>query len=464
MRVILSVVFSVAVVVSCGKAPELELTEKLIDEESFISDWGERRRAGDDTVSSIENIPRTEDVSRVGIARGENASPFSPDMLLGVQGLPLEKLGLNAVPLQVFTKALAIMSGYNIVIDPSINPLLRIDLKSVDWRDALHLIADIHSFEIVQNDRLIYIKKSDTPRPTAANQALASDIELFRLRYADPDSIKKLLTPLMQMDAANQSPGNTVITVDRRTNSIIVKGTSNHIALAESLIRNVDIRTHQIMIEAFIVEAGDDFERNLGARLGRAPDGVIDTTRGPYIDFPETVFSGGLGVLFGHGRGRFKLELTALENEGKSRIISNPRIFTLDNQQAIIFQGDEVPYQTVSDQGTRTQFKQAGLRLQVTPSVVDAGQLMLAVSINKDTVDTRISNPPITRRELTSHLLVNDGDIVVIGGIYLDSRIRSTDSVPIVSSVPVFGQILSRRRNERDVRELLVFISPKIIL
>ncbi len=457
----LLIILSALAMVSCAKAPGFDADEKLVDEKGFIADWKESRKAPAAASPGAETPPE-ESVSRVGIARGEGARSLFPDRLADARQLPLENLRLNEVPLRVFVKTLALMSGYNIVVAPSVNPLLSIDLTAIDWRDALYLIADIHNFDIVQNGRLIYIKGSDAPRPNAANEALASDIELFRLRYAEPDTVKELLAPLLQT-GAEQSAG-AVITVDERTRSIIVKGGRNQIALAESLIRNVDIRTHQIMIEAFIVEAGDDFERNLGARLGRAPDGVIDPTRGAYVNLPETVFSGSLGVLFGHGRGRFKLELTALENEGKSRIISNPRIFTLDNQQAVIFQGDEVPYQTVSDRGTRTQFKQAGLRLQVTPSVVDEGRLMLAVSINKDTVDTRISNPPITRRELTSHLLVNDGDIVVIGGIRLDSSINSVGSVPLVSSIPVFGRILSRRQHERDVRELLVFISPKIIL
>jgi len=122
-----------------------------------------------------------------------------------------------------------------------------------------------------------------------------------------------------------------------------------------------------------------------------------------------------------------------------------------------------VPYQTVSQDGTRTEFKQAGLRLAVTPTVIGDEHLMLDVKINKDTVDTRLQNPPITRREIASRLLVADGDMVVIGGIRLDTRVDSVNRVPLAGSLPLLGGLFRHSAAEHDVRELLVFILPEIV-
>ena len=152
-----------------------------------------------------------------------------------------------------------------------------------------------------------------------------------------------------------------------------------------------------------------------------------------------------------------------LLTDSVSKIISNPRIFTLDNQTATIFQGTEVPYETVSADGTSIEFKSAGLNLEVTPTVVGDGNLMMQISLNKDTVDTSISNPPITSSSINTNLVTRDGSIVVIGGIYTQSKTDSEDKVPFFGDLPGAGKLFRRDGRTNERKELMIFIAPRII-
>ena len=172
----------------------------------------------------------------------------------------------------------------------------------------------------------------------------------------------------------------------------------------------------------------------------------------------------GIGILAGIGSAAdLKLELTALEQEGLSKVISNPRIFTLDNQEAIIFQGSEVPYTTVSSEGTRIEFRDAGLRLAVTPTIVGDGNIVMSLLVEKDTVDTSVENPPITSSSMTTSLVSKDGEIVVIGGIYTVSEVGAIEKVPFFGDLPYVGKVFKSdtRTDSRD--ELMIFIAPRVL-
>ncbi len=375
------------------------------------------------------------------------------------------------LPLPVFARMLSRASGYNVVADAAAEAALHLRLDAVAWRDALATVAGMHGLVVHEREpaRLIALRAGGDAAPGAAARAEEpGQVEMFRLRFARPAEVKPLLDALFERQGGKGRKG-TVVVSDERSQAVIVKGGRRDVALAASLIRELDTRHRQVLIEAFIVEAGEDFQRNLGARLardaapGRLPRvyGAVGGADGAFVNLPAAGAATGLGLRF--GKSRIRLELTALENEGKSRIISNPRVFTLDNRQAVIFQGDEIPYQTVSQDGTRTEFKQAGLRLAVTPSVIDDDHLLLDVEINKDTVDVRVPNPPITRREIASRLLVADGDMVVIGGIRLDTRVDAQGRVPVAGELPLVGGLFRDTRARRDVRELMVFILPEIV-
>ena len=389
---------------------------------------------------------------------------------------PAMSLRLVNVPLRIFTSMLSDLTSYNILIAPDVDTTVNHNLNRVGWREALRTIAELQGLAVDEqtDKRLIRLYKSTAKLRDANTQAGGQfakgyHVELFKLRYTDPDKIAILLKSILGNQQKKNSDGNAAATIqnsvvgDKSSHSLIVQGDRQTIELAASLIGTIDVPQRQVMIEAFIVEAGEDFTRALGARLGKQQDGLFsaDNINGPYLNVPVAGSSGGLGLTFGSAR--IRVELSALERAGKSRLISNPKIFTLDNQSAMIFEGSEVPYQTVSDNGTQTEFKQAGLKLAVTPSIVNEQHLMLDLEINKDTVDTRLQNPPITRRELTSRLLVRSGDVVVIGGIYLKRQVRAFEGMPFITHLPIIGHWFQHKRREGDVKELMVFIAPQIV-
>ena len=160
-----------------------------------------------------------------------------------------------------------------------------------------------------------------------------------------------------------------------------------------------------------------------------------------------------------------KAEITALESIGLGKTISNPKVFTLDNQLATVTQGEEIPYQTTSEGTTSTSFKEAALKLEVTPSIIGDGNVLLSIKVNNDTPNraTGASEPPINKMEIVTKLLVADGDIVVIGGIKKNVIANSKNQVPGLGNIPVIGNLFKGKSKSDNLDELLVFIAPRIL-
>ena len=455
----------VAIISACAyfEKPAVPYDQSLIDAQDFIAQ--QQLNTQQQTAMPITPIRQR----RIKLL--DASSDVMAQQHTAMESPPLS-LRMTDVPLRIFSSALSDLIAYNILIATDVDSVVNQSLNRIGWREALYTIAELQGLQLheQQDKRLIRLYKGSAE--TQNNKGLArqtANVELFRLRYADPDKIASLLKSLLGEQRRKTNNGNvhdsaqSSVVSDKSSHSLIVQGDKQTIQLAASLIATVDVPQRQVMIEAFIVEAGEDFARALGARLGKHRNRLFqtDNINGPYVNLPVTGSSGGLGLTFGSAR--IRVELSALEKAGKSRLISNPKIFTLDNQPAMIFEGSEVPYQTVSDSGTQTEFKQAGLKLAVTPSIVNQQHLMLDLEINKDTVDTRLQNPPITRRELTSRLLVRSGDVVVIGGIYLQKQVRAFEGMPLITHVPLIGRWFQHRRREGDVKELMVFIAPQIV-
>ena len=445
----------------------IPLDKTLIDEKTFIN----RHQTTTRKMTAQRPPPIASYRQRRIALLSETLPPQEPTTIKPM----MVSLRLVDLPLRVFASMLSDLTGYNILIAPDASSTVNYNLNRIDWRDALHTIAELHGLGVDEypNKKLIQLYKNTGGQKNANTRmgersAKPYNVELFKLRYTDAEKIATLLKSLLSEQKKHSNDGGVSATessvvADKSSHSLIVQGDRQTIELAASLIGTIDVPQRQVMIEAFIVEAGEDFTRALGARLGRHRDGVFNTDNinGPYLNLPVAGGSGGLGLTFGSAR--IRVELSALEKAGMSRLISNPKIFTLDNQSAMIFEGSEVPYQTVSDSGTQTEFKQAGLKLAVTPSIVNEQHLMLDLEINKDTVDTRLQNPPITRRELTSRLLVRSGDVVVIGGIYLKRQVRAFEGMPFITHLPFIGDWFRYKRRAGDVKELMVFIAPQIV-
>ena len=201
--------------------------------------------------------------------------------------------------------------------------------------------------------------------------------------------------------------------------------------------------------------AGTDL--GTAAGLGSATDSIAS--------FPVTGATSGIGLLRRTTTGVLKAEITALESMGMGKTISNPKVFTLDNQLATVTQGEEIPYQTTADGTTSTSFKEAALKLEVTPSIIGDGNVLLTIKVNNDTPNRAAASdePPINKMEIVTKLLVADGDIVVIGGIKKNVQSNNKNQTPGVGNLPVIGNLFKGKANSDNLDELLVFIAPRIL-
>lgn len=424
---------------------------------------------------------------------------------------------------QMFTE----VSGINFVVSSEVNVLVTVRLKNVLWDSALDNILKMHGLGRVHDRRgnVIRIHKQETlvareefdrkraedlRRAADAQRMIESmDTEIFRLFYTKPDKIKATLDASMNppatasvggaaaagAGAATPPVAGPTTVVDMRTNSIIVKGTRRELDAIARLIERLDTRTRQILVEAFIVEVSDDFSEEFGARLGYMKQRVGDTrtmtaggglgtsAAGTAANVPsDMTFAtnsglvsnlaagtplGSLGVLLGsvNGSWALKAELSAMEKLGLSKIISNPRIFTMDNEEASITDGKQVPYPVAGTGANQVtyEFKDAALKLTVTPSIVGDGNILLNVLVAKDTPDLTTTPPAINKKEVKSKMLVKDGSIAVIGGIYSQDQTDSTDKVPGLGNIPGLGILFRHNTTKKKRTELLIFLSPSVI-
>ena len=348
----------------------------------------------------------------------------------------------------------------NVLVGDEVAGAISAELIDVPWDKAFQALLDMKNYasdvDVASNLIRVHSPETLTAQETYKSeraQAVKKKVELedsvepiyseiFRLYYITPKQAKSTIEELFTSTTGESSYTPIQITEEVTTRSIIVRGKEKDLDVVDKVIKEIDIRTKQVLIEAFIVEANSDFEKALGTRLGayygRAGNrvggiqgdsgGVADlgNTGDSLFDFSQ--FSGtgspsGIGILRRTGSGVLKTELRALEFMGMGKNISNPKIFTLDNQVATVTQGEEIPYQTTSDGTTSTSFKQAALKLEVTPSIIGDGNVLLTIQVNNDTADRTSSTdePPIQKMEIVTKLLVADGDIVVIGGIKYSS-------------------------------------------
>jgi type IV pilus assembly protein PilQ len=314
--------------------------------------------------------------------------------------------------------------------------------------------------------------------------------EIFRLYYISPAQAKSTLDELFTAQAGEGSSYSPIqITEEITTRSIIVRGKEKDLDVVDKVIKEIDVRTKQVLIEAFIVEANSDFERALGTRLGgyykrnnevlggvagsgssgsagiSGTTATIGSTTDSLTNFAATGATSGIGILKQTGSAVLKAEITALEVMGMGKTISNPKIFTIDNQSATVTQGEEIPYQTTSDGTTSTSFKEAALKLEVTPSIIGDGNVLLTIQVNNDTPNRSAGGdePPINKMEIVTKLLVADGDIVVIGGIKKNVVANSKSQTPGLGNVPVIGNLFKGKSGSDNLDELLVFIAPRIL-
>ena len=396
----------------------------------------------------------------------------------------------------------------NVLVGDEVAGVISAELIDVPWDKAFQALLDMKNYasdvDVASNLIRVHSPETLTSQENYKSeraQAVKKKVELedsvepifseiFRLYYIAPAQAKATIEELFTQQSGDSTYTPIQVTEEITTRSIIVRGKEKDLDVVDKVIKEIDIRTKQVLIEEFIVEANSDFERALGTRLGgyyqktgSVVGGAAGTSSGSeagtdlgtaaglgsatdsIASFPVTGATSGIGLLRRTTTGVLKAEITALESMGMGKTISNPKVFTLDNQLATVTQGEEIPYQTTADGTTSTSFKEAALKLEVTPSIIGDGNVLLTIKVNNDTPNRAAASdePPINKMEIVTKLLVADGDIVVIGGIKKNVQSNNKNQTPGVGNLPVIGNLFKGKANSDNLDELLVFIAPRIL-
>lgn len=398
-------------------------------------------------------------------------------------------LDLQEVDIRNVLRLLADVTGKNIVVEPAVSGKVTLKVDNVPWDQVLELILKINELDHVMEGNVLRIAtaakiKSELDRKREAVEAqkelaaAARDLgdittEYLQVNYADVGDISA------QIDNIKSDKGT--LSVDNRTNLIIYSDFPKRIETAKEILARLDKATQQVMIESRIVSANTNFTRNLGVSWNAAytnnslNNRLSSADNSNTLDFAVAAPTSAIGT-FGLNLARnlgvnnlfeLDMQLDALEQAGEGRVISSPRIFTLDHVQAMIQQGDQIPYPQRTEEGTiSTAFAPATLSLTVTPHITPDGKVRLEVLAKKDEADfsrTVQDVPAIRTQEAQTELLVNDGDTIVIGGIVIQDFSWSEDRVPFLWRIPILGWLFKNRQVNDEKTELLIFLSPSIV-
>ena len=421
------------------------------------------------------------------------------------------------IPVRSVLQLIADVSNLNIVVADNVSGNLTLRLTNVPWDQALDIVLDARNLDKRENGNVIWI--APTADIAAREQQLLQAIRdrkeleplvtaLISVSYASAEDLQDLIDSARANSGGGGSDAGLLsdrgsLAIDVRTNTLMVTDTPGRVEAIQKLVRDLDRPVRQVQIESRIVIASSEFAHAIGVRFGVAGlhdkrnilavagnsegatilNPAIDPVEdGAYRDLPglqdrlnvnlpaNIADAGSIGLSFLAGNILLDLELTALEAEGEGEIISTPRIVTANQSEAFIQQGVEIPYEQAASSGaTAVQFKDAVLELRVTPLITPDNRVQLALEIKQDSVGEIYqtgrggSVPSIDTRELSTSVLVNNGETVVLGGIFQDERGRKEDRVPYLSSIPVLGNLFKRRSNETKKRELLIFVTPTIV-
>jgi type IV pilus assembly protein PilQ len=446
------------------------------------------------------------------------AQKIDPTKLTQGAGYSGEKLSLNFQNIEVrsLLQVIADFTNFNVVTSDTVSGAVTLRLKDVPWDQALDIILQAKGLGMRKNGNVLWIapkdelsaKEKQELEAKAALQTLEPvRSQAFQLNYTKAAEIASQLGSSTGSGANSSrllSARGSVI-AEPRTNQIFVTDIPSKLEEIQALITKLDVPVRQVMIEARIVEASDQFGKSLGVKLGandlrgvRGGDagyGVIGNNRvawgtnygnvigttgtqsgtvdtgGTFFNMPA-VGQNGFGAasialsIFNSSANRFlNLELSALEGDGKGRIVSSPRVITADQTRALIEQGTELPYQVATASGaTSIAFRKANLKLEVTPQITPEGNIILDVDVNKDSVgQATAAGFAINTKHVKTQVLIENGGTVVIGGIFELTETESETRVPFLSDIPYAGNLFKQRQKSANKQELLIFLTPRMI-
>ena len=394
-------------------------------------------------------------------------------------------------------RLIADVSGFNIVVGEGVKAKVTLKLISVPWDQALDMMLKVNNLGMIREGNIVWIdsltniaRQQDEEAKTKESKIKAEDL-VTRIVYVQNVTAQEIQTTLRSY----LSPRGQ-LQVNPAVNALIVQDTESRIASFTQLVRELDLEVPQVQIEARIVQADTSYSRSLGivwgfSNLNTTNTGVVANVRGqpstssdPFggqtsqfmVNLPAAV-SGlptvpGVGFTFGKANGfLLDMRLTAGELLGLTKVIAAPKLTTLDKREAKISQGESIPFQTTSLQGTQTTFVDANLELQVTPQITsrdprETGKnILLKVRATRNAVGARSNpaGPSIDKREANTQVVVRDGETMVIGGIFVDSQINTVAGIPYLSRIPVLGWLFKNKSETIARQELLIFLTPTIV-
>ena len=441
-----------------------------------------------------------------------------PGKLTQGVGFTGQKLSLNFQNIEVrsLLQVIADFTNFNIVTSDSVTGSVTLRLQEVPWDQALEIILQAKGLGVRKNGNVLWIapkeeiaakEKLERESSVALENLEPLRTQSFQMNYTKAAEIAAQLTASSGGQAGNNSrllsPRGSTIS-EARTNQLFVTDIPSKLDQVQQLIAKLDIPTRQVLIEARIVEASDTFGRSLGIKLGgndlraqKGGDGGYQLAGDNRVAFGSSysnvIASSGAGgivdlnsnfvnlpaigqagyspatfavSIFSSAANRFlNLELSALEADGKGKVVSSPRVVTADQIKALIEQGTELPYQVASSSGaTSIAFRKANLKLEVTPQITPEGNIILALDVNKDTVgQATAAGFAINTKHIQTQVLVENGGTVVIGGIFELTETDSETKVPLLGDIPGVGNLFKSRSRIANKQEMLVFITPKVV-
>jgi len=447
------------------------------------------------------------------------ARKVDPNKLTKGPGYSGEKLSLNFQNIEVraLLQVIADFTNFNVVTSDTVTGNVTLRLKDVPWDQALDIILQSKGLGVRKSGNVLWIAPKDeinakekidleAKAQVAALEPLRT--QSFQLNYAKAEDIAKGLAGRSGGGSGGGSgqggrilsPRGSVIS-ESRTNQLFINDIPSKLEEIQALIAKIDVPVRQVLIEARIVEADDSFSRNLGVRLGTKNSGAVASSgnlnvgvsgnysgvvaetgqvlsgsaasvaNSYFVNLPGAGINGfnaatvGVSLFTSSVNHALNLEISALEADGRGKIVSSPRVITADQVKALIEQGTELPYQTATSSGaTAITFRKANLKLEVTPQITPEGSVILDVDVNKDSVgQITTAGFAIDTKHVQTQVLVENGGTVVIGGIFQQTESNAEQRVPLLGDIPYLGALFRNSSRSTQRRELLIFLTPKVV-
>lgn len=443
-----------------------------------------------------------------------------------LESIPIT-LKMDEINIRAALKLFASLVNRNIIIGEEVDGTISLDFDNVKWGSAVYAVLDMKNLvmeadysskllRVHTKEKYVQLEKDkiDTTKIRHKNFSSLNDGSDVSIDLTDPNNAseknsavfkiyyqtsKDMAAKIKELISKDDPDGDPKIVEDDKNNQIVVNATERQLSKIESILDTFDVKKKQILIEAYIVNAKDTFERKLGARVGAnyvnpstkstntteqisgivgsaagttetsgaglSASGIaLGTTAGSLADFS---FSGtsGIGIIGRLGMARLKVEINALEAEGLTETISNPKIYAMDGEDANMTQGQQIPYTVAggSNIASSTQFVNANLNLKVKPKIIGNGKILLEIDLVNDSVSGTTSPPPIDKQNFKSKITIDDKSIAVLGGVYTTTKGQSIARTPLLGELPVIGNLFKSDKKQDDKTQLLVFITATII-